>query len=606
LTGQFDTSEELIKGVSLVLNASNPLGSNSKYVTFIVQSVPPIWITPPNLAAHVDSRIDIALEVTGHPCTALVLASGYLPAGVKLTGQGCNKRLEGAPTTLGIAEFELIAYSANKPTSQHFTFTTTGDAPQIGLQGDSIPDLIIHQAVDLNLEVTGDPYPQVQIKDGDLPNGLELKLENSPADLYSGGDDDESAQYWHITGTPTTLGKYPVTLIAASSATDASAELTLNLHVVAVKADFKLPPRIEVYHLEPLYLPLELTGDPCPALKANMITGLAITGTSCYLPDPGADNSHQMALQGNLADIGEQNLRIEASNSAEIPPVVKESTLVVHGNKPQFLSDNYWRSSTQMPLSKTVFVTGSPKPELRLAEGVHLPEGLSLTTLEASKDQSAQSKDGGADNPGEVTPFNSITNSTALHINGTARTPGIYRIKFVANNLEGETTFDLVLNVVDVKPRPADPPKPCAYNEALDASSPDCKPTIAPVNPTESSPPTAPVNPPTNKPATPSDNTSASDAPSADITADENNHGSKVDGSGKPLDTPEQHLDKTPGQQDLGSNTASAINSEFDNIYLPYMFMILQILLGLLMILAGSIALRRAVRLKAERNEEMM
>lgn len=134
-----------------------------------------------------------SVAATGYPTPTFSITGGALPAGVTL---GTNGSLSGTPTTTGSWSVEITA--TNPYASAATTFSgTTGSVPLVA--SSSLGDLWWNTPVDTTLVATAVPGATWSVTGGSLPAGLTLSTTG------------------RVTGTPTAVGAYSVTITATNS-----------------------------------------------------------------------------------------------------------------------------------------------------------------------------------------------------------------------------------------------------------------------------------------------------------------------------------------------------------------------------------------------------
>ncbi|MDR3152004.1 MAG: hypothetical protein LBT85_00870 [Bifidobacteriaceae bacterium] len=313
-------------------------------------------------------RINIPLGVVGNPAPE-VTVQGVLPDGLKLLGSvGSQWSLQGKISQPAKYSILLKACSGSQDSlicaDQNIDIIVTDGSPQFNVANQISLTVGLEKIV--NLQVSGNPNPEVSIESGVLPDGLFI-------------DFDKTAGLYLIKGTPQNAGEYTVTFKAVNGAGETRAIVTFL--VGSQEPTFFLPAVSSAVIDEYFSLPIKVAGDPCPILaldetSEDLPVGLTLQG----ICDSNKSSSYKIA--GTITDeahLGNYNIVLSAKNSDT--KVLGTVTISVVSRAPAFSIG----AKAQAIFVKSKFsrfdlgVTGSPYPNIMLESG-NLPAGLSLQT----------------------------------------------------------------------------------------------------------------------------------------------------------------------------------------------------------------------------------
>lgn len=163
---------------------------------------PELVITTESLAAG-NEGVDYEATVTASGGTGVdyrwTRVGGNLPAGVFLISEGQTTTLYGRPKTGGTFEFQLeVRDSENNAATRTFTIAIEAAPPQVEIVTEMLPIPAIGEAYEASIEAAnGDGY-RWRVASGELPPGLVLSEDGTPAATLS--------------GTPEQLGRYSFTV----------------------------------------------------------------------------------------------------------------------------------------------------------------------------------------------------------------------------------------------------------------------------------------------------------------------------------------------------------------------------------------------------------
>lgn len=197
---------------SFTYTATNSAGTSSSAATVTITVSPPTIVyapaNPPNGNVGVAYSQSIATASGGAAPYTYTIASGALPAGVTLAGNGT---LSGTPTAAGTFTFQVKAADSSTGTGAPFSTTTanlslTITAANIALAPSALPSGTAGTAYSQTITATGGTAPYTYVlQSGTLPVGITL----SSAGVLS--------------GVSTQAGSFPITVFATDSSTGTGA-----------------------------------------------------------------------------------------------------------------------------------------------------------------------------------------------------------------------------------------------------------------------------------------------------------------------------------------------------------------------------------------------
>jgi alpha-tubulin suppressor-like RCC1 family protein len=336
--------------------------------------------SPPTITQTTDFYVtqtrysSVNLDVQGIPCPSVTVDDvTKLPAGMYLVPNATcadpyGARIEGIPTGVGDYNFTVTATNDNATAQQTITVHVNryAEAPRfysatsaIGAEGDYF---------NMNLEISADPNATVILSAASsrLPAGLQI-VQQSDGSTYIQGMPE--------TGTS---GTYNLALIANNGvAPNATHSITLTIAVDSVLPAFHMQNVAFTEKLdETFYIPLLVSGAPCPNVVASLISpasgqsvsDLGITGTC---------DASGFTLRGSTIALGTSAIRITATNPDDsTKSATQDITIIVASDAPDLLVpiDNYYNTGSYVSIP--VQLIGNPIPTL---SAQNLPDGLALT-----------------------------------------------------------------------------------------------------------------------------------------------------------------------------------------------------------------------------------
>ena len=192
------------------VTATNAAGTSAIVtLTFNISAISPPVVTGASLTAPTGSAYTYTISATNSP-TSYTLASGTLPTGLSLnTSTGV---ISGTPTATGSYSVTVTATNAGGTSSPAtINFTITVPAPVVT---GSTQSGTVGTAFTYTISATNSPTSYAQTG-GTLPGGLSLNTSTGV-----------------ISGTPTTVGSYSIT-VTATNAGGTSSAATINFTIVA-------------------------------------------------------------------------------------------------------------------------------------------------------------------------------------------------------------------------------------------------------------------------------------------------------------------------------------------------------------------------------------
>jgi alpha-tubulin suppressor-like RCC1 family protein len=369
-----------------------------------------------------DEFINISLGVTGYPAP-VVREVNPLPAGLSLTGNAATGyQLQGQITEIGAYSVMLEACSSGELdticVTQKINIIITDATPVFNVDSNILLTAGVEKIINLN--VTGAPKLGVKLSSGTLPKGLS----------YNEND-------FTISGTPVEVSESQVTFTATSTpespGTPVSVTKTITFTVTSSIPQFMMPAQEIVTLDNYAYIPVSVTGDPCPKVtlqEGDLPDGLSFRGACDATGAATYHISGSIAAHDDITDedlLGEYPITLAASNSYqtnEVSIVIKVVSRTPAFNSPDVASFVRGRFS-----AFDLGVTGDPYPSVNLLDD--LPDGLKLVSYPHDKKtyiEGTPAKSADCDSPlfctVTLTAINSsnetATKTLTIRINGNA------------------------------------------------------------------------------------------------------------------------------------------------------------------------------------------
>ncbi|MCL2092294.1 MAG: putative Ig domain-containing protein [Micrococcales bacterium] len=362
-------------------------------------------------AGTVDVEYSFTVQATGNPAPTFAVTDGDLPTG--LTLDVITGTIAGTPTTAG--EYVVTITASNmvagetRSDSVELTFVVgeagAQEVPPVITVG-VVPDGTVGAAYSFTVQATGSPAPTFAVTAGALPPGLVL-------DPVSGS----------ITGTPTAVGEFTVTITASNTVAGQTRSDSVELTFVVGEAGAQEVPPVITVGVVPdgtvgaaYTFTVQATGSPAPTFavtSGSLPDGLAldpVSGTITGVPSVAGEFTVTITASNTVAgqtrsDSVELTFVVGEAGAAEEPPVITV------GPVPD--------GTVGAAYAFTVQATGSPVPTFTVTDGA-LPPGLVLDPVSGT-------------------------------IAGTPALPGQYTVTVTASNtVEGETRSDSVQITIHV------------------------------------------------------------------------------------------------------------------------------------------------------------
>jgi alpha-tubulin suppressor-like RCC1 family protein len=280
---ELDTSTGVIKGrteqvgsFEVEITAVQGTHTVTSAVEITVVSADLAILAPGAVALTAGQFFDYDLEIAGVPKPTVAVTNGSLPQGLALNLT--NNHIYGVPTSVGAFTFEITASTPDKNTTKEFTFSIESTAARLHTEAEYA--VHIDQFVNIDLGVTGAPLPAVEIVQGELPAGLELKMVSNPAPLLlplsattatldsSLPLQTSSTPHWYLTGVPQDAqGDYSAQLSAQNAGSTASSQVVL--HLSGSAPEVKDIEQVSAHQLSYIEIPIEVEGSPAPDITAQ-------------------------------------------------------------------------------------------------------------------------------------------------------------------------------------------------------------------------------------------------------------------------------------------------------------------------------------------------
>jgi hypothetical protein len=319
----------------------------------ITINAPPLTITIGNPPfATSGTPYDGPIPITGgtgpYQCA---LAGGTLPPGLTLTS-ACH--ITGTPTQPGTTIIMVtVTDSGNPPGSKTGPVTITVDPAKLSLATGTLPDGTVGTAYSHTIGVVGGTSPYTcTITSGTLPDGLHLGANCL------------------VSGTPTTAGTSPLTVMATDSGNPvqtASGPTSITIHAAPATLVLSNPPDGTIH--TPYDGPIVVTGGTgpysCTLASGTLPTGLSLNG-DCH-------------IVGTPTASGTVTVNITATDSSN-PPNTKTSPVMVTINSAglTITPGSLPAGTVGQSYSATIGVTGGTAPYSCTITSGSLPAGLTL------------------------------------------------------------------------------------------------------------------------------------------------------------------------------------------------------------------------------------
>jgi len=285
----------------------------------------------------------------GYPAPTIVKASGELPPGMSLYGNGT---VSGTPTTPGSYTFSLRAYNfVNSVTTSSYTYTVEG-SPVFTDDANYTTTTFFGAQVNLSPTVQGSSLTYA-VASGDLPGGLSLNAETGT-----------------VSGRPTESGVFTYRIRATNqSGSDLSASSTITVRRAPSFVNSNVPTKLN----KGTSYTYDFSAAGYPAPTYSVVSGTLPNGMNL--------NSETGRLSGIPTVGGVFNVTIRASNSIDNDDVQKS---ILVNAAPRATDEQI----LQEILSGTAYADGVtyesyPAPVYSISEGA-LPIGLLLGANDGS------------------------------------------------------------------------------------------------------------------------------------------------------------------------------------------------------------------------------
>ncbi len=248
---------------------------------------PPVLGNPGNQNGTVGVAVNLALTASDPDGNPLTLTATNLPNGLNINSAA--RTITGTPSAVGTYGVTLTANDGTVNVSQNFTWTIAAppnNPPVLGNPGNQ--NGTIGTAVILNLSASDPNGDAITLTASGLPNGLDI---NSAART--------------ITGTPTSVGTFTVTLTASDATLSASQTFTWTITAVPTS-----PPVINNPGSQSGTVGVAVN----LALTASDPEGYPLTLTASGLPNGLSINSAARTIVGTPGTAGTFNVTVTASN----------------------------------------------------------------------------------------------------------------------------------------------------------------------------------------------------------------------------------------------------------------------------------------------------
>jgi alpha-tubulin suppressor-like RCC1 family protein len=231
---------------------------------------------------------DLDLQVTGSPTPSVQITAGIKPPGLEIVRDEVGVKITGTPTTLGVYAFTLEASLGAETISKQFTITVTPTLAKTHL--DENYSIDSGKFFEVDLKATGSPLGQVKVVQGNLPEGLELKLVTDEYQIHTGvsqmttsvnqmhTNNTRGEQKWVLSGVPIDkLGEYNFK-IEISNAPNSFAYQDVALQVNGSAPKITAIESAQVIQYFYQEIPLEISGVPAAQVTVSGLPdGLKLT-----------------------------------------------------------------------------------------------------------------------------------------------------------------------------------------------------------------------------------------------------------------------------------------------------------------------------------------
>ena len=394
--GEIDGTPTTIGIYTFTAEATNDVGVDTKILSIEIVPVP----VPPTIttASLPDGMLGVAynetLTATGDVPITWDVIIGNLPDGLDLDIN--NGEISGIPENLGIFTFTVEATNDAGTDTQQLTIEIIPVPVPPTITTLSLPNGTIGVSYLETLTATGDTPITWDVIIGDLPDGLDLDLNNG-----------------EISGIPETLGNFTFTVEATNNAGFDTQQLTIEILPVPV------PPTIITTSL------------PDGTIGISYSTTLAATGdvpitwtiSNGSLPNSWSLNSSTGEISGMPATVGTTTFTVMATNNAGDDTQELSITINAVPVPPTIITTTLPNGMVDVPYYQQLSATGDNPISWSQTSGT-MPSGLTLS-------------------------------STGV-ISGTPSTVGTFDFTVKATNDTGEDTKDLfiIINSTDTNTPP--------------------------------------------------------------------------------------------------------------------------------------------------------
>ncbi|MCL2092443.1 MAG: putative Ig domain-containing protein [Micrococcales bacterium] len=380
VTGSITGTPSVVGEFTVTVTASNTVAgetqTDSAELTIVVyqagQEVPPVITVGLVPAGTVGASYAFTVQATGSPAPTFAVTSGSLPDGLVL--DPVTGSITGTPSVVG--EFEVTVTASNtvdgqaRSDSVELTFVVgeagAEEVPPVITVG-AVPAGTVGASYAFTVQATGSPAPTFAVTSGSLPDGLVL-------DAVTGS----------ITGTPSVVGEFEVTVTASNTVDGQARSDSVELTFVVGEAGADAPPVIMVGPVPDgtvgaaYAFAVQATGSPVPTFA---VTDGALPPGLVLDPVSGT-------IAGTPALPGQYTVTVTASNTVDGQTRSDSAQITIHvglGSPPDIPSDSppVITVGTVPPgtvgtaYAFTVQATGSPAPTFAVTSG-SLPAGLVL------------------------------------------------------------------------------------------------------------------------------------------------------------------------------------------------------------------------------------
>jgi hypothetical protein len=304
----FDAQTGLVRGMpmqsgsfSVVLGASNAVGSTTAGLQLTIAQIPPVFAPLANATTIVGSTFKANIVALNEP--ASYVAKG-LPPGLTLNAN--TGEISGITTAKGVAKVTLSASNSAGTVSAPWLVTVYPPAPQLLLSGTALA------------ATAGVPFQYT------------LPVQNGPAEFAATGLPPGlslNGQTGSLSGVPTALGMYPVQAVAYNEGGSSSGTLTIHVRPPAPLLGGSLAALAKVgvpfsYRIVAANSPTRFGATNLPEwLSLDTVTGV-LSGT------PKVAGTITVALEaGNEGGTARGNLTLNVT-TLPVPPIISSALAV--------------------------------------------------------------------------------------------------------------------------------------------------------------------------------------------------------------------------------------------------------------------------------------